>query len=115
MIIRACGENPSQARIQTIVNNANQTTSTIDFQQFIQILDDVRTNDKRLTRNDLLAAFKVFDLDKSGFIHVDELKKVLTQLGEKLTQQEWQNLLSMSNPLSNATIDYTQLAAKLIP
>jgi len=40
------------------------------------------------SEEEILEAFKVFDRDGNGFITPDELKHVMTNLGEKLTEEE---------------------------
>lgn len=46
------------------------------------------------TRNDLKAAFCVFDLDGDGFITLDEVRAGLKLLGETWTTQELQSLFN---------------------
>ena len=40
------------------------------------------------TEEELIEAFKVFDRDGNGFISAAELRHVMTNLGEKLTDEE---------------------------
>lgn len=114
-IVRACGEYPTEARINSIVEKANERDGTISYEEFLTIMQDIRTSEKRVTTTDLEAAFSVFDTSKSGTIHSDELRKVLTTLGEKLNEEEVEELLSLAEPNADGTIDYVQLSRKLIP
>lgn len=114
-IIRACGENPTEAHIEELVKRANEKDGTISFQRFLEIIRETRAKEKRLTVSDLEGAFKVFDTANSGSIHRDELRKVLTTLGEKLSQEEVDELLLMAQPNSDGLINYSELAKKLIP
>lgn len=115
VIIRACGENPTEARVNNIVERANARDGTISYEDFLEIIQEIRTSEKRLTTADLEAAFSVFDASKSGTIHSDELRKVLTTLGEKLNAEEVEELISLAEPNADGTIDYVQLSMKLIP
>ena len=40
------------------------------------------------TEEELVEAFKVFDRDGNGYISAAELRHVMTNLGEKLTEEE---------------------------
>ena len=48
-------------------------------------LDKMKDTD---TEEELIEAFKVFDRDGNGFISAAELRHVMTNLGEKLTDEE---------------------------
>jgi calmodulin len=48
----------------------------------------------------------VFDKDLTGYIGVGELRYVLTNLGEKLTDQEVDELLASVRVGNDGTIDY---------
>ncbi len=41
------------------------------------------------TEEEIVEAFKVFDKDGNGYISAAELRHVMTNLGEKLTEEEW--------------------------
>jgi len=84
-VMRALGQNPTQAQIKEIVGQISRN-GFIDLQSFLGMMK------KRMKSNDgedqIKEAFKVFDRNGSGFIEVAELKHVLTTLGEKLSVQE---------------------------
>lgn len=96
------------------MKRANEKDGTVSFEDFMAIMQDIRTNDKRLTAADMEAAFRVFDPERKGVLHQDELRKVLTTLGEKLTSEEVDDMLSMADPQSNGMIDYVEFSKKLI-
>jgi calmodulin len=58
---------------------------TIDFQEFLTMMAHSQTDD---ADGDLREAFSVFDKDNSGKISAAELRHVMTNLGEKLTDEE---------------------------
>lgn len=60
---------------------------------------------KSLTE-EFIRGFAVFDKDQTGHIGVGELRYVLTNLGEKLTDQEVDELLAGVRVGGDGTIDY---------
>ena len=53
-----------------------------------------------LQKNELLESFKAFDLDGSGFIDPQNMKKLLSRLGSSLTEREKEYLLVLSSVTS---------------
>lgn len=58
----------------------------VDFPEFLTML--ARTLNNRESEEDLLEAFAVLDKEGSGYISVAELRHVMINLGEKLSDQE---------------------------
>lgn len=53
----------------------------IDFKEFIEMMHDV--GDNRVKKNDIQAAFQLFDLNGDKKISAEELMEVLRKMGEK--------------------------------
>lgn len=58
------------------------------------------------TSDEFNRGFAVFDKDQTGYIGVGELRYVLTNLGEKLTDQEVDELLAGVKVGGDGSIDY---------
>jgi len=85
-VMRALGQNPTQAEIKNIVKEIGGS-GMVDFQEFTTIMQRrMKTADS--SEEQIKEAFKVFDKTGSGLIEINELKHVLTTLGEKLTAEE---------------------------
>ena len=62
-----------------------------------------------ITNEDIINAFKVFD--KNGKINKEELKYIMTILGDKLSEEEAEKLLSHFK-IENGEIDYNEFLTK---
>ena len=62
-------------------------------------MKDVDTEDK------VMEAFKVFDRDGSGAISIEDLKRVMTNLGDKLTNDEISSIIREADMDGNDLID----------
>ena len=68
---------------------------TIDFTEFLKMME------KKMKESDpeeeLREAFRVFDKDGDGFISAAELRHVMTNLGEKLTDEEVDEMIEWAD------------------
>jgi calmodulin len=109
VIIRSIGYNPSELMIRhyrTIYEQ--QGYEKINFQQFQQILtnfDDEHNDNDEL---DLIEAFRVFDKLGQGFICRGELVHIMTHLGEKLSNDEAEEMMEDADIYCDGKIRYEQ-------
>ncbi|ODM92788.1 Calcium-binding protein E63-1 [Orchesella cincta] len=55
---------------------------------------------------DLMAAFRVFDKDGNGFITREELKEAMEMIGEPVTDEDIDNMITMADLNKDGKIDY---------
>merc|ERR1711869_7301 len=86
-VMRSPGQNPTEAELQDMINEVDADgNGTIDFPEFLSLM--ARKMKDTDTEEELIEAFKVFDRDGNGFISAAELRHVMINLGEKLTDVE---------------------------
>ena len=56
--------------------------------------------------DELLEAFRVFDQDGDGFISAEELKFLMCNLGEKLTQEEVNEMIAEADTDGDGQVNY---------
>lgn len=84
-VLRSLGHNPTQAEVEDMLYEID-VADYIDFPEFLTLM--ARKMKDTDSEEEILEAFKVFDRDGSGFITAAELHHVMTNLGEKLTDEE---------------------------
>lgn len=122
-LLRACGQNPTLAEIRDLEKNVGgdckliparstwncpSLTSfcAVDFETFQRILNRPGGFRDPGEPEEYCRGFQVFDKDMTGFIGVGQLKYILTNLGEKMTDEEVDELLKAVDT-SSGQVNYT--------
>jgi len=106
-VMRSLGQNPTEAEPQDMINEVDADgNGTIDFPEFLSLTArKMRDTD---TEEELIEAFKVFDRDGNGLISEAELRHVMTNLGEKLTDEEVHEMIHEADVDGDGQINYEE-------
>ncbi|TRY66978.1 hypothetical protein TCAL_05972 [Tigriopus californicus] len=91
-VVRALGQNPTEADIRRLVQN-NNNEGRVTFETFLPILHAVSQKQMTDTVDDFVEGLRHFDKDGAGFMSSAELRHMLTSLGEKMTEEEVEVLI----------------------
>ena len=78
-------------------------SGTVDFPEVLSLLARTMKDDD--TEQKVLEAFKVFDREGTGAISIADLRRVMTNLGDKMTQDEIETMLREADIDENEVID----------
>lgn len=115
-VLNALGQSPTQQEILDMVTAVDSDNSgELDFQEFVMLMAR-RLNDlDGKSESELLAdAFKEFDLDGSGLISPDEMRLVLNQLGETLSEEEVDDFIQNVDMNGDGQIDFEEFQMMLV-
>ncbi|XP_066181453.1 EF-hand calcium-binding domain-containing protein 7 [Sylvia atricapilla] len=101
LVLQQAGRNPSQ---KTMNKYWTSQTTSLNFDDFCAILKV----EKPATKNELLEAFGKMDTDKDGYILHDELCKILTTRGDKMTWEEVSSITKQADFNCNGKLDYNK-------
>ncbi|EAA58550.1 conserved hypothetical protein [Aspergillus nidulans FGSC A4] len=102
-LLRACGQNPTLAEIADLEKNVG---GDFDFESFLKVLNRPGGFREPGEPEEYCRGFQVFDKDMTGVI-------VLTNLGEKMTDEEVDELLKAVDT-SSGEINYTDLVRTIL-
>ncbi|KAK9002571.1 hypothetical protein V6N11_025242 [Hibiscus sabdariffa] len=106
-VMRSLGQNPTEAELQDMINEVDADgNGTIDFPEFLNLMS--RKMKDTDSDEELKEAFRVFDKDQNGFISAAELRHVMANLGEKLTDEEVDEMIREADVDGDGQINYEE-------
>eukprot|EP00041_Stephanoeca_diplocostata_P013001 m.221195 g.221195 ORF g.221195 m.221195 type:complete len:141 (-) comp19182_c0_seq1:4187-4609(-) len=96
-VLRSLGLNPTQAKVDSVIAELGGGEQRITYDQFVPIFNDSKSDNPKGSEADFVEGLKVFDKDGGGSISASELRHVLTSLGEKLSDEDVDQLLQNLN------------------
>ena len=107
-LMAALGYSPSRKELDDMYNQADPYhKGKIEFRDFVSMMEN-----RQLPNNDsedeLLKAFRIFDLNGKGYISVDELRHVMTNLGETITDEEVDDFIREADVDGDGQINYEE-------
>jgi len=112
-VMRSLGQNPTEAELQDMINEVDADgNGTIDFPEFLTMMArKMRDTD---SEEEIKEAFKVFDKDGNGYISAAELRHVMTNLGEKLTDSEVDEMIREADIDGDGQINYDEFVKMML-
>merc|ERR1712186_169640 len=109
-VMRSLGQNPTEAELQDMINEVDADgNGTIDFPEFLSLM--ARKMKDTDTEEELI---EVFDRDGNGFISAAELRHVMTNLGEKLTDEEVDEMIREADVDGDGQINYEEFVKMMM-
>ncbi|KAB5524263.1 hypothetical protein DKX38_022012 [Salix brachista] len=112
-VMRSLGQNPTEAELQDMINEVDaDQNGTIDFPEFLNLM--ARKMKDTDSEEELKEAFKVFDKDQNGYISAAELRHVMTNLGEKLTDEEVEEMIREADVDGDGQVNYEEFVRMML-
>ncbi|KAI9839198.1 MAG: hypothetical protein M1819_003191 [Sarea resinae] len=109
-LLRACGQNPTLSEVKDLEQSIG---GDFDFDSFSKVLNRPGGFRDPGEPEEYCRGFQVFDKDMTGFIGVGQLRYILTNLGEKMSDDEVDELLKAVDT-SSGEINYTDLVRTIL-
>ena len=111
-VMRSLGLLPTEAEVIEIIKEIDTDgNGVIDFNEFLALME------RKMTfwdgEEDIKEAFRVFDQDGNGVISSAELRKIMTCLGEKLTEEEVEEMIKEADLDGDGQINYQEFVTMM--
>ncbi|PKA64399.1 Calmodulin-like protein 8 [Apostasia shenzhenica] len=103
-IMNSIGRSSSNLELEIIREVSLDLTGSFDFRGLLDLT--AKTVKETNKDEELREVFKVFDRDQNGFISAVELKNVLINLGEKLTDEEAEQMIKEADFDGDGVVNY---------
>jgi len=108
---RALGCNPSEWEVQDLIAGISGST-TVTYGDFCSLMGQLDSGGAN--SDDLIGAFKQFDRDASGTLPGNELRYILTNMGEVMTDQECNEMMRQAGFKDDTMINYSEFVGKIL-
>ncbi|CAF1106412.1 unnamed protein product [Brachionus calyciflorus] len=107
-IMRSLNLKPTKTELSNYFNKYKKEDGQIDFAEFLNVIH-LHTQTEN-ANEEILAAFKAYDINKKGYLTAKELKAILTTTGEKLSNRDVEMIIQEVNgPSKDDKISYEKL------
>ncbi|XP_076819285.1 myosin catalytic light chain, smooth muscle-like isoform X7 [Clavelina lepadiformis] len=115
-LIRALGEDPTNADVNKVLGNPKKeelNTKQVSFEEFLPMLAQIKRQAVPPNIEDFIEGLRVFDKENNGTVMGAELRHVLVSLGEKLTEEEVEQLM-VGQEDTNGCVNYEEFSKYLM-
>ncbi|XP_073971179.1 calmodulin-alpha-like isoform X2 [Rhodnius prolixus] len=112
VVMRSLGQRPTETELRDMVNGVDQDgNGSIEFNEFLQMMSKKMKGAEG--EDELREAFRVFDKNNDGLISNSELRHVMTNLGEKLSDEEVDDMIKEADLDGDGMVNYAEFVTIL--
>ena len=112
-VFRSLGQHYTQAELEEMIQEIDTDKSgSIEFGEFLQLM--VKRERNLDTEEEMVEAFKVFDRDNDGRISATELRHVMRQIGENLTEKECEGIIAAGDQDGKGFLCYDEFIKMMV-
>ncbi|NWI95383.1 CALMS protein, partial [Pitta sordida] len=107
-LMSSLGYNLTEAELQ---DAAGGPDGTVDFAQFLSLME--RRTKAAGGEEEMREAFRAFDRDGNGYLSAAELRHIMDTLGEKMTDEEVDEIIEEADKNDAGEVNYEDVVRKM--
>ncbi|KAK8591306.1 hypothetical protein V6N13_031354 [Hibiscus sabdariffa] len=105
--VKSLDQNPTEEELQNMIDEVDTDgNGAIKFGEFLNLM--ARKMKETEAEDDLREAFRVFDKDQDGYISPHELRLVMNNIGEKVTDEELEQMIREADLDGDGQVNYDE-------
>ncbi|XP_071160671.1 calmodulin-like isoform X2 [Mytilus edulis] len=111
-VMRSLGQNPTENEVKEMVQKVDTDgNGTIEFPEFLQMATDMMKSVD--LADEVRDAFRLFDKNGDGYVTASELKTILSNNGEKISDEELDAMVKDADVDGDGKINYQEFVSML--
>ena len=107
------GEKPSLDEINSMIKEVDlNSDGKIEFEEFITLM--MKNSPDTQQEEEVINAFRVFDKEGNSLIQTDELKDIMMTIGDKMTEDEADEMIHEADIDGDGTINYEEFVRMMM-
>ena len=112
-VLFTLGQNPTDDEVAAMIKEVDlNNDGKIDLDEFITLMGK-RTPDTQ-TEDEVINAFRVFDKEGNGLSPSAELKHIMMTIGDKMTEEEAQEMINEADIDEDGFINYEEFVRMMM-
>jgi calmodulin len=112
-VMRSINQEPTEVELRDMIGEVDyDKDGKINFDEFLLLMNS--KNVEIDIEDEIIYAFQIFDKDGSGFVTSIELRQILGSLGNKLTEDEIDNMIYEADIDGDGYINYKEFVRSML-
>ena len=111
--MQSMGQNPTVDEVQEMMREVDlNQDGKIDFDEFMYLM--TKSSSDTQTEDEVINAFRVFDKEGNGLISSAELKHIMMTIGDKMTEEEADEMVNEADIDEDGMINYEEFVRMMM-